>query len=88
MRPRSSRYLPLSAPGRGVTVVHKQVQRQLRLFGVGDLGDEDGGKEPPDGRPRHQSWDEAMAGLGRLLKETGFEAYLARLNSPDRGDEC
>lgn len=65
----------------------RKEQRQLRLFGVGDLGSEDDGREPPDGRPRPESWDEVMGGLGRLLRETRFEAYLARqgLQKPDEG---
>ena len=70
-------------------MARKQV-RQLRLFGVGDLGDEDDGRKPPGGRrPWYESWPEASVALGHLLRETKFEAYLARQDSPDdQGDGC
>lgn len=71
-------------------MARKQVNRQLRLFGVGDLGDEDDGRKPPDGRrPWYESWPEASVALGHLLRETKFEAYLARQDCPDdQGDGC
>ena len=69
-------------------MTRKQV-RQLRLFGVGDLGDEDDGRKPPGRRTWYGSWPEASVALGRLLRETRFEAYLARQDSPDdQGDGC
>ena len=69
-------------------MARKQV-RQLRLFGVGDLGDEDDGRKPPGRRTWYGSWPEASVALGHLLRETKFEAYLARQDSPDdQGDGC
>ena len=69
-------------------MARKEHERQLRLFGVGDLGDGDGGEGSPDGRSGHQSWDEVMADLGRLLREARFGAYLARQDSPERDEGC
>ena len=42
-------------------MARREVERQLRLFGVGDLG-------PPE--------DRVFRHLGRLLREEGFEDYL------------
>lgn len=68
-------------------MARKQVDRQLRLFGLGDLGEGDDGRDLPDGRSVHQSWDEVMADLGRLLRQARFEVYLARRESEDRGEQ-
>ena len=57
-------------------MARREVERQLRLFGVGDLGppeeeDVDGSDGPDDER-----WDRVFRHLGRLLREEGFEDYL------------
>ena len=60
-------------------MARKEVERQLRLFGVGDLGslDEEDGSLEPEG-VAEQRWDDVFRHLGRLLREEGFGAYLAR----------
>ena len=66
-------------------MARKEQERQLRLFGVGDLGppDEEGEGAVPDG-PDDERWDAVYRHLGRILAEEGFKAYLGRL-SPDEG---
>ena len=59
-------------------MARKEVERQLRLFGVGDVGflEEDGSLESEG--VADQRWDDVFRHLGRLLREEGFGAYLAR----------
>lgn len=59
-------------------MARREVERQLRLFGVGDLGppeedDVDGSEGSDDDR-----WDAVFRHLGKLLREEGFEDYLTR----------
>ena len=52
---------------------------QLPLFGVDDW--DDGGSDVEvrrKGRPGFQSWEEVARDLGRLLRETRFESFLAK----------
>ena len=60
-------------------MARREVQRQLRLFGVGDLGlsgEEEGSAEADGGND--ERWNEIYRNLGRLLREEGFEDFLAR----------
>ena len=59
-------------------MARREVERQLRLFGVGGLGppeedDVDGSEGSDDER-----WDAVFRYLGKLLREERFEDYLAR----------
>ena len=59
-------------------MARREIQRQLRLFGVGDLGlssEEEGSVDVADNDER---WNEVYRNLGRPLKEEGFEDFLAR----------
>lgn len=60
-------------------MARKEVERQLRLFGVGDLAppDEEDGVAVSDGSDDGR-WDAVYRHLGRILKEEGFDSYLAR----------
>ena len=60
-------------------MARRDVERQLRLFGVGDLGPPDGGDgvAGSDGSD-DERWDEVFRHLGRLLREERFEDYLSR----------
>ena len=51
---------------------------QLPLFDVDDWDDGSDVEVRRKGRPGFQSWEEVARGLGRLLKETRFEAFLAK----------
>ena len=54
-------------------------QRQLRLFGVGDLDSLDEGAAPADaGGDSDERWDQVHSDLLQLLKEEGFWDFLAR----------
>ncbi len=59
-------------------MARRDTQRQLRLFGVGDLGppDEDG-REAGSDSSNYERWEEVFLHLGRLLAEEGFEDHLA-----------
>ena len=61
-------------------MARREVERQLRLFGVGDLsslGEEEGSADA--GGDSDERWNEVCRHLGRLLREEGFEDFLARL---------
>ena len=67
-------------------LARKEVERQLWLFGVGDLGgsaDEDGSS--PEVGSAKIDWETVMGDLGRILREGRFETYLARpgCSNPD-----
>ena len=56
----------------------REVERQLRLFGVGDLGPlDDDNEEAGSGISNDERWEEVFRHLGRLLADEGFENYLA-----------
>ncbi len=62
-------------------MARRERQRQLRLFGVGDLGPpDDGDGRAGSGKSDDERWDEVFRDLGRLLSEEKFENYLNRLN--------
>lgn len=67
-------------------MARKEQERQLRLFGVGDLGppDEEGGGAVPEGSD-DERWDAVYRHLGRILAEEGFGAYLGRRRRQDEG---
>ena len=57
-------------------------QRQLRLFGVGDLGPpDDGGDDAGSGMSDDERWQEVHRHLSIILAEEGFLDYLARRRS-------
>ena len=58
-------------------MARKEQERQLRLFGVGDLGppDEEGGGAVPEGSD-DERWDAVYRHLGRILAEEGFRGLL------------
>ena len=60
-------------------MARRDVNRQPRLFGVGDLGppDEDGGGAG-SGMSDAERWQEVRRHLGRILVEEGFLDYLVR----------
>ena len=61
--------------------------RQLRLFGVGDLGEpEDGVESDPADESGPDSWAPVMRELGLILRQGRFEAHLARLTAPGDDD--
>ena len=51
---------------------------QLPLFGVDDWDDGSDVEVRRKGRPGFQSWEEVARDLGRLLRETRFEAFLTK----------
>ncbi len=61
-------------------MARREVERQLRLFGVGDLdsGDEEKGSTGALA-DNDERWNEIYRHLGRLLREEGFEEFLAGL---------
>ena len=57
----------------------REVERQLRLFGVGDVdapGEEDGSGDA--GGDFDERWNQVFVHLGQLLREEKFEDFLAR----------
>ena len=60
-------------------MARRKVERQMRLFGVGDLGplDDDDG-DAGSGVSDHERWQEVHSGLHTILAEEGFLDYLAR----------
>ena len=68
-------------------MARKQVDRQLRLFGVGDLGDlEDGANSDPDVESGADVWTPIMRTLGLILRDGHFEAHLAK-SIPSSADD-
>ena len=62
---------------------------QLPLFDVDDLNDGSDVEVRRKSRPSFQSWEEVVRDLGRLLRETGFEAFLGKQEEiTDSPDEC
>ena len=64
-------------------MARKEVERQLRLFGVGDLGSPEGEDGIPELVDADERWDEVFRHLGRLLRQEGFEDFLARQRRND-----
>ncbi len=64
-------------------MARKHVDRQIRLFPLGDLADPDEGESAPEESPG--DWDAIMRDLGVLLREARFEGYLARQRPSDDG---
>ena len=65
-------------------MARREVERQLRLFGVGDLAsldEEKGSTGAVD--DNDERWNEVFKHLGRLLREEGFEDFLAGLRQVD-----
>ena len=61
-------------------MARREVERQLRLFGVGGLDSSDGEEGSADADGDHdERWYEVYRHLGRLLREEGFEAFLESL---------
>ena len=68
-------------------MARKQVERQLRLFGLGDLGEpEDGATSDPDGDSGEDLWAPVMRDLGLILRMGRFEAHLAQRVPPSTDD--
>ena len=59
-------------------MARKEVERQLQLFGVGDLGPPDEDADTESGISNDARWQEVYKHLGKLLAEDGFADYLAR----------
>lgn len=57
--------------------------RQISMFDF-DFDDDDESK--PRGARRFTSWEEVARDLGRLLKESKFERYLAKQEVQDPGE--
>ena len=58
--------------------------RQLRMFGVGDLDEPvDGAGSDPEDDSGEDRWNPVMRDLGILLRVGRFEAYLARQRPGD-----
>lgn len=62
---------------------------QLPLFGDDDWDDGSDFEVRRKGLPGHRSWEEVARDLGLVLRETRFEAFLAKQEEiTDSPDEC
>ena len=71
-------------------MARRKVDKQLRLFGVGELGppDDDDDGIGGAGDSDSERWDKVLRHLGMLLREERFEGYLARRQrGADQTDE-
>ena len=58
-------------------MARREAERQLWLFGVGDLGPPDEDEENGSGISNDERWERVFRHLGKLLVEEGFMGYLA-----------